>query len=45
MKKILVSRKTYNKIINAIDIADFIIKSIIGVVVFYGFIITILLFG
>lgn len=44
--KIIVSRKTYNKIMNAIDVADFIIKTIIGVVAFYGpIIITVLLFG
>lgn len=44
--KIIVSRKNYHKIMKVIDVADFMIKAIIGVVAFYGpIILTVLLFG
>jgi hypothetical protein len=42
--KIIVSRKTYNKIMNAIDVAEIIIKGIIGATAFYAFAIVMIIF-
>ena len=45
MKKILVSRKTYNKIMTAIDVAEIIVSAMISTAVFMAFTITVFLFG
>ena len=45
MKKILVSRKTYKRIMNAIDVLELIVNAIIMFVMFMGFTITVLLLG
>lgn len=42
--KIIVSRKTYNKIMNAIDVAEMIVQGIIGAAAFYSFVIIMIIF-